>query len=272
MLKRPLRRILRVILFVLARAALEKHHPTVIAIVGEGKTGIVREAIYTAIKEKLPARRNLEAPNAEFVLPLTVLGVHEYPLSVFRWLIVLFRSAAQLLILPAHKNVLILEIEAPRREVFDYFWNITRPAILVQCGKTPTLTRHQTAPKTFTVRETGDLSGYLETAIRVAENLGIGRKDARESLKNLELPKARINILPAKSGGIVVDATYQYFPTSSQALEEILEALPGRKIFLHAGQNIPDDLKIKKGEIAVLTGPNRKLWTLITRLTKPQWT
>lgn len=260
------------ILFVLARAALEKHHPTVIAIVGEGKTGIVREAIYTAIKEMLPTRRNLEAPNAEFVLPLTVLGAREYPLTIFSWLAILLRSVAQILILPAHKNVLILEIETTRKEVFNYFWNITRPAILVRCGKTPLLSTKQTAPKTFTVRETGDLSGYLETAIRVAESLKIKREAAKESLKNLELPKARINILPSKNGGIVVDATYQYFPTNAEALEEILEALPGKKIFLAAGQDIPGDLKIKKGEIAVLTGLNRKLWTLIARLTKSQWT
>lgn len=272
MLKKPLRRVLRLILFGLARAALDKHHPTVVAIVGEGKTGIVREAIYTAIKEKLPARRNLEAPNAEFVLPLTILGAREYPLTILGWLIILFRSVAQLLLLPAYKNILILEIETTRKEVFDYFWNITRPAILVRCGKTPLLSTHQTAPQTFVVRETGDLSGYLETALRVAESLKVERRAAEKSLKNLELPRARINILPSKNGGIVIDATYQYFPTNSEALEEILEALPGKKIFLSADQDIPDDLKIKKGEVAVLTGPNRKLWTLIAKLTKPPWT
>ncbi len=271
MVKKILRRTLRTVLFVLARAALKKHHPTVVAIVGEGKTEIVREAIYTAIKEALPARRNLEAPNAEFVLPLTILGARNYPLSIPRWLSFLLRSALQLLLLPAHQNVLILEIGATRREVFDYFWNITRPAILVRCGKAPFLSPHQTAPKTFLVRETRDLSGYLETAVRVAEALKVKRRDAREALKKLELPKARINILPSRNGGIIVDATYHYYPPNPKALEEVLEALPGKKIFLTAGQEIPEDLKIKKGEVAVLTGSNRELWTLIARLTRTSW-
>src|SRR3990170_1351082 len=220
MLKKPLRRILRIILFFLARAALQKHRPTVIAIVGEGKTGIVREAIYTVLKRHFPTRRNLEAPNAEFVLPLAVLGAQEYPLTGAGWLRILVRSLGRLLLRPPYRHTLVLEIEYTRKETFDYFWNITEPRVLVVCGQTPFLSPHQTAEKVFHTRETPDLTGYLEVALKVAENLSISKKEARQNLQDFQLPKARINILPAKDGGMIVDATYHYLPPSSVALRE----------------------------------------------------
>lgn len=267
-----LRRILRVILFTLARITLEKHKPTVVAIVGEGKTEIAREAIYIALKNSLPARRNLEAPNAEFVLPLTILGANEYPTSFYGWLKILAKSIIQLLLLPPHKNTLILEIESTKKEIFNYFWNITRPTILVRCGKTPFLSSYRVTQKTFTIKETKDLSGYLKTAIKVAESLGVSRREAKESLKTFDLPKARINIFPSRNGGIVIDVTYQYFPTNPKALEEILEAIPGKKIFLSTNQKISEDLKIGRGEVAIITGPHQKMWPFIKGLAKVQWT
>lgn len=272
MLKKPFRRFLRLILFFLARAALKKHHPTVVAIVGEGKTGIVREAVYAAIKEKLPARRNLEAPDAEFVLPLTVLGASEYPFSALGWIRLILRSAGQLIFLPPHPNVLILEMGYARKEIFDYFWNITQPKILITCGAAPFLSADQTAPKSVRVEETADLSGYMRAAIKVAGYLGVSRPESQKNLRNFDLPRARINILPALGGGMVVDATYHYFPTSSEALDEILEALPGKKIFLYPGQSASGKLDIRKGEIAVLLGPRRRMTDLLTRLTQSSWT
>ena len=272
MIKKPLRRILRVILFFLARAALRKHQPTVVAIVGEGKTGIVREALYTILRKHFPTRRNLEAPNAEFVLPLAVLGAKEYPLTASGWLKILIRSSASLLLRPPYRHTLVLEIEYTRKETFDYFWDITQPKILVVCGQTPFLSPHQTAKKVFHTRETPDLTGYLEVALKVAENLGIPKKEARQNLQDFQLPKARINILPAKDGGMIVDATYHYLPPSSVALEEILEALPGRKIILSPQKDIPENLKIRRGEIAVVTGPYRKMWTYPAKLSDSPWT
>ena len=272
MLKKPLRRILRIILFFLARAALQKHQPTVVAIVGEGKTGIVREAIYTVLKKHFPTRRNLEAPNAEFVLPLAVLGAKEYPLTAVGWLRILIRSLGRLLLRPPYHHTLVLEIEYTRKDTFDYFWNITEPKVLVICGETPFLSRGQTAKHVFRTKETPDLSGYLDVALKVAQSFGISKKEAQEDLRDFRLPKARINILPAKDGGMIVDATYHYLPPSAVALEEVLEALPGRKIILSPQKDIPENIKVRRGEIAVVTGPHRKMWTYPAKLAKSPWT
>ncbi|OGC44787.1 hypothetical protein A2V54_01405 [candidate division WWE3 bacterium RBG_19FT_COMBO_53_11] len=272
MLKNPLRRLLRVILFFLARAALKKHRPTVVAIVGEGKTGIVREAIYSVLREHFPTRRNLEAPNAEFVLPLAVLGAREYPLTITGWLSILVKSLARLLLRPPYHHILVLEIEYTRKDVFDYFWNITEPEVLVICGETPFLSRGQTAQKIFRTKETPNLTGYLETALKVAQEFGIPKKEAQRNLQDFHLPKARIDILPAKDGGMIVDATYHYLPSSRVALEEVLEALPGRKIILSPQKEIPSNFKVHRGEIAVVTGPYRKMWTYLAKLSESPWT
>lgn len=270
-MRKPLRRILRLILFGLARWALKKHRPAVIAIVGEGKTAIVREAIYAALKNHLPVRRNLEAPDAEFVLPLTILGAKEYPLTALGWLGIISRSFGQLLFRSPHKHFLILEIGYARKEIFDYFWQITQPQVLVRCGKASYLGKDQTASQTFLVKETEDLSGYLKVALRIAKNFGISSKEAERSLIGLALPKARIRILPARAGGIVIDATYQYFPPSEEALDEVLEVLPGKKVVLSPKDHPDEDFEVKDGETVVLTGPTKKMWLLLARLAKVPW-
>lgn len=272
MFRKPLRRILRLILFALSRWALNKHEPTVIAVIGEGKTGIVREAIYGVLKNHFPTRRNLETPDAEFVLPLTILGAKEYPPTILRWFTTVTKSIGQLLFLPKHKHFLVLEIGYTRKEVFDYFWKITQPEVLVICGNAPYLSKTQTAPKTVKVKDSKDLSGYLEAASKVGKAFGIPLKDVKKALANFTLPKARIRVLPARDGGIVIDATYQYFPPKEEALDEILEALPGKKIIL-SPKDLPSTIQeVRDGEVVALTGSSKKMWSILLQLTRKPWT
>jgi len=271
MFGKPLRRGLRFILFWLAKWALKKHEPEVIAIVGDGKTAIVREAIYTVLKSRFPTRRNIEAPDAEFVLPLTILGTKRYPHSILEWVATVLKSVGQLITLPRHKHFLVLEIGYTRKEIFDYFWKITEPRVLVVSGSAPYLSQDQKAPDQIKVRETEDFKGYFNTAIKVAKIFGLSKKESEESLKNFSLPKARIRILPVKEGGIVVDATYEYFPPNQQALEEILESLPGKKIVLTPKNSLEKVKPIGQGEVAIVTGPSRKMWSFLLKLTKKQW-
>lgn len=271
MLKKPFRRTLRLVLFVLSRWALAKHKPVVIAIVGNGKTGIVREAIYAVLKKRFPTRRNLENPDAEFVLPLTILGAEDYPTSPAGWLMTIIKSAGRLILLPPSKHFLVLEIGYSNKEIFDYFWQISRPQVLVTCGQAPYLSKNQTAPKTFAVIETKDLKGYLETAIKVGESFKIKRKESEKKLENFSLPRPRIRILPAKGGGLIVDATYNYFPPNEGALDEILESFSGKKLLL-SERTATKPKEIKNGEVAVLVGPTRKMWPLLAQLAKQPWT
>ncbi len=271
MIKKPLRRALRLILFWLSRWALKKHEPKVITIVGEGKTAIVREAIYTILKTRFPTRRNIEYPDAEFVLPLTILGTKKYPRSILGWAATVLKSTAQLIILPKHKHFLVLEIGYARKETFDYFWKITNPKVLVVCGNAPYLSKDQKAKTQVKVTETEDLKGYFNAAARVAKLYGITKKEAESALLNFTLPKARIRVLPAKDGGVVVDASYEYFPPNQEALEEILEALPGKRTVLTPQDPVEKVKGAAKGEVAVVMGPSQKMGPVLLKLTKKSW-
>lgn len=271
--RKLLRRILRKILAHLSRWALEKHDPEIIAVVGEGKTGIAREAIYQALKRgRYPARRNIEAPDAEFVLPLIILGSHEYPRSYLGWLKVLAKALGLLLFRPSYKHLLVLEIGYSYKEIFDYFWELTRPSTLVICGTAPYLAEVPKPKHTIRIKETGTLEPYLKAAVKVAKLFGIKGKEAEEALSTLSLPSARIQILPSKGGGLIIDATYQYYPPSEESLDEVLEALPGKKIFFTP--KMPKRLEraeVKRGEVGVISGPKKKMWPLLLELIKTPW-
>ncbi len=269
------RRGVRIVLAGLSHWALRKHKPEVIAVVGEGKAGIAREAIYQVLKCDPPVRRNIETPDAEFVLPLVILGVEEYPCSYLSWLKTVAKAAGQLLFRPAYKHRLVLEIGYTNKKIFDYFWRITRPLVLVICGKAPYLSENQIAEHTFRIEPTEDIKPYLRTAIEVAKIFGIHKEAAQKELAKFSLPPARIRIIAARAGGLLIDATYQYYPPSKRTLNEILEALPGRKIFLDP--NSPKRLRskppqIKKGEIGVLLGEKKAMWPVILELAKTPWT
>ena len=273
MVRNALRRILKQFLFGLSRWAVDKHRPTVIAVVGEGKTAVAREAIYTALKDKFPTRRNLEAPYADFALPLTVLGAGSYPTSIWEWKKTLFRTLVQLAILPRYKHVLVLEIGYIRKETFDYFWKIVHPNVLVVCGAAPYLSPNQKAPVTIKVKEPGNLENYLQSAKDVAKALGMKPKDIQKQLANFKLPRARIRVIPTKFGGILIDATYQYFPPDKKAVEEVLKAFPGKRIEI-SPQNLSAGIaqaEKKRGATVVLAGPYVKMWPAITTLAHYPW-
>lgn len=271
------RRGLRKMLFCLSHWALRKHRPQVIAVVGEGKTGIAREAIYQVLKKgRYPVRRNIEAPEAEFVLPLIILGAEEYPHSYLGWLKVLLKSLGQLILRPAHEHLLVLEIGYSNKEIFDFFWKLTHPSVLVICGEAPFLAATQRAKHTIKVAETGNLKPHLGAAVKVAKLFDIKEEKAHEALAHFSLPTARIRILPSKASGIVVDATYQYYPPSEEALDEILAALPGKRIFfdpktLRQAQGKLIKSEIKKGEVGILLGPKKKMWPILLELAKVPW-
>jgi len=119
--KKLLRRVGRTVLKHLSRAVLNRHRPKVIAIVGDGPTAIAREAIYTVLKEKYPTRRNLESPEAEFSVPLTIFGAKTYPRSLGHWLNLTIKTVLQILVLKPYFHFLILELNATNLRILD-FW------------------------------------------------------------------------------------------------------------------------------------------------------
>lgn len=271
---KPLRRLGRRILFFLAQKTLAKHKPDVIAIVGSGATSVAKEAIYTVLKQKYPVRRNLEEPYAEFVVPLTILGEKSYPQNIFEWVILTFRNLGRLFVLPSHKNILILELTTSKKEIFDYWWKLCNPKILVIIGSELNLKGLQKPKITFAVLEKGlSLTPYFGVAKKIGKKYRISEKEAEDALAHFEFPHPRIKILQGKLQNLIVDATHHFFPPPKESLTEILSHLPGEKIFLDEKTRLHQGFGGRaKNKIIVIQGQKKKMWETLLGLTGHPWT
>lgn len=279
--KKPLRRVGRIILKYLSRSVLNKHRPKVIAVVGDGPTSIAREAIYTVLKEKYPARRNLESPEAEFSVPLTIFGAKTYPQSLGQWLSLVVKTGLQILVLKPYFHFLILELNAADSQILDFWLKITRPDIIVGVGNLPNhpqLTAEQVVK--IPQYETEFLTQFLETAAQIGEVFNIGSETARLSLEKFELPQGRLKFAAGKDGRFIIDSTYYFFPPPRQAINELLKDLSGKKIVLvnkalqEKGIQVATPMdpaafasQIEKAEVVVVRGPRQQFQPILDYLT-----
>ena len=258
-----LRRGLRIILKQLTRAVLAKHKPKIIALVGESQTAIAREALYTVLHEHFPTRRSIEAPEAEFVIPLTIFGANTYPQSIFGWLKVLAKTAAQAIFFKPHFHILILEMTTGLTEILDYWLEITKPNILITCGKHPpsAYITEETAIRLPKVRN-GYLKPYRKLALKIGLEFGVPEKEILDGLSKFSLPSPRIRILPGEAGNLIIDATYKYFPPSVKCLEEVLVPLSGNKLWIRSLKDW-QEAKVEPKDVIVILGPRKELLEVV---------
>lgn len=250
---------LRKILKILTEWTLRKHDPQIIALVGQKGTTIARETLYTILHQNYPTRRSIEAPEAEFVIPLTVFGTEYYPKNIFEWLKVIVKTILQLIFLEKHSNILILEMTTKRTEILDYWLEITKPDLVITCGNhPPSHYFNQETAVSLNVDKQPSLQPYMDLAVKAGEKFGLDKQEVKQSLENFSLPEARIRLHPGKKGGLVVDATYNYFPPSRQSLEEILESFTGRKVWIRSERDW-EVKEIKEDDTIVIIGPRQKL-------------
>ncbi len=219
----------------LAKRTIAKHNPLIIAVIGNGSTSIAREVIYAALNEALPGRRNLELPEAEFSVPLTILDYPGYPQSILGWLWLLVKTSLQLWSIKPYKHLLVLEMQPLSSQVLDYWLEITQPQFVVQVGALGANghSRIQGGWEKLSVDEGGN-QDVLEPYIRVAKELGtklhIDDLDVELGLESLDFPEPRVRFWRSKAGGNVIDATYYYFPIRLESVLEIAESFEGNPI------------------------------------------
>lgn len=262
-----LRRGLRIVLRHLTQAVLKKHKPKIIALVGESQTAIAREALYTVLHEHFPTRRSIEAPEAEFVIPLTIFGTDSYPQNIYAWLKILVKTVAQTIFFKPHFHILILEMTTGLTEILNYWLEITKPDILITCGRHPQsgYITEETAIRLPKVRN-GYLKPYKKLALKIGQELAIPEKEILDGLSKFSLPAPRIKILPGEKGNLVIDATYKYFPPPLKSLEEVLAPLSGNKVWIRC----PKDWKeaeVKPQDVVVILGPRKELLEVIEEAT-----
>jgi hypothetical protein len=216
-----LRPILRQVLLLLTKGVLAKHKPQIIAVTGEGETSIVRELVFTAVNSSYPARRNLETPEAEFSVPLTVLGYKSYPRNLFHWMWVIIKSALQLIIFKSHFHFLILELDTVNLEVQDFWLKALKPKLVIEAGSPcKVITGTQVLKIPVDKKSAVPYKGLIHA---VGNYLDIDSQLIDVVLESVNLAEPRIRFLKGQNSALVIDATHYYFPISLKAVLELVD-------------------------------------------------
>lgn len=216
----------RQIIGFLAKQTLLKHNPTVIAIVGDGPTSIMREVMYSALKEGIPTRRNLELPESEFSIPITILNYPHYPTWVGAWCWLFIKTALQLLKIRPYKHALVLEMHPLNQRAWDYWQQLIQPTAVIKIGEFSYVNRIES----INLQSDASVDRMKEVATQLAERFDIEDLDIELGLETLTFPAGRIRFLRAKFDGIVIDSTYYYFPIRLESVLEVANAFEGRKV------------------------------------------
>jgi len=263
-MKYYLRPIARSVLRILVKITLFKHKPEIVAIIGSGQTSIAREVIYTVLKEKYPnVRRNLETPEAEFSVPLTILGYPSYPENFLEWFFTLIKLTLQTLLLKPHKHLLVLELSSIHQEIQNYWIQTIKPKTTVEIS--------------YDLPSKDYLRPFFKKAKEVAKEFNLSKEEIKTGLNRVILPTSKIRFFKGKNRSFIVDASHYYFPAPLDSVLEIVRGLEGRKIAYAKGfeKNAlkelgfrinPSKYKPKKNDVVVVRGQKMKINPVIKEL------
>ncbi len=225
MIKKLFRKPYRKILTWLTLRTLVKHNPTVIAVMGDGQTSIGREMIYDLIKQKFPVRRNLESPEAEFSVPLTVLGYPTYPDNYPEWIWVLIKSYFLVRKNPSYRHFLILELNFMDPEILSHWLKILKPETALIVGSVPVDYSEFGIKKIVKITDIHpeDILKPFEMAVhQIGRFYRLEPQEIEQAIKNFSLPSSKIRFYPGKNSSVLIDATHYYLPVRLDAVLELV--------------------------------------------------
>lgn len=282
LLRQPFRRYLRNITI----QTLNKHEPSVIAVMGNGQTAYAREAIYYALNPFAPVRRNVESPEAEFSVPLTIIGYPSYPANIMEWIkFVLYVSIAAKKIKP-YKHILILELNSQKQEILEFWLEAIKPEVGVIVGSTPvdysTLGLLKLVKITDTNNE-NNFGGAKMAALQIAKFFRFDQSITEEALEKMEPPVAKVNMLPGKNESWILDTTYNYLPIKIEAVFELVDPQASRVVLISSNKsdikkfkrnasfkNIiinPKNFSPQKNDYIIVRGRKQDTFSIIETLT-----
>jgi len=247
-----------------------KHKPIIYIITGSGETSLVREYLYESIKDILPTRRNIEKPEAEFSIPLTIFGEFDYPKNLLKWVRIYLLTILRIIYFKPYKHVLILEINSINQKILQKWLPILDPENIFVIGNIANINPHY-KNKVIKIQNDKDFTTSISKEIGnfVSSKYNIKPEQIVSKQQNIA-PISKINFAKTRYGNIVIDASYFQFPPQVKSIEEIIDVFPGTKKLIG---NIPPSwsknkfiksLKIinsfdkaKKEDILILVG-NRK--------------
>ncbi|HUT96051.1 MAG TPA: UDP-N-acetylmuramoyl-tripeptide--D-alanyl-D-alanine ligase [Candidatus Paceibacterota bacterium] len=137
-----MRKILQKILKILAKIALNKYKPVVIAITGSvGKTS-TKEAIYSVLKSHFGekrVRRNYRNYNNEFGVPLTIFNLETAGRSIFLWIPKFIKMFWMIIFRVNYPDFLILEMGADKPGDIKYLLDFVhyKVGVITAVGEIP---------------------------------------------------------------------------------------------------------------------------------------
>ncbi len=262
LLRRPARALLKLITL----AVIKKHKPTIVAILGDGHTSIARELIYQVLSAQHPVRRNLESPEAEFSVPLAILGYPNYPTNYYEWLKMVGKTTVQIFTIAPYEHFLVLELNSVKPDILKYWLEITTSQSVVSAntvvviGKTPIEYQKYNFKKVIKIanNEYLDLLGPVKIAANeIGKFYKIDPKNIDIALNSSSLPPSKIRFLDGTNGSLVIDATHYYYPTNLEAVIELvsLEDIQREKSSLVIYSQSKEDQDILKKH-------SPELWTI----------
>ncbi len=206
-----------------------KHKPVIYIITGSGETSLVRESLYSSIKNISPTRRNIEKPEAEFSIPLTIFGEFRYPKSLLSWIQIYFQTLLRIVYLNPYKHTIILEINSINQKILDNWLPILNPENILVIGNISNLNPNF-IKRTINITNSENIIEEISTQITdfVSLKYKIDRQEIHKQHNNIT-PISKINFAKSKFGNIVIDASYFQFPPQIKSVEEIIELFPGTK-------------------------------------------
>ncbi len=166
------RKLLKIILKVLAARVVDRYKPVVVGITGSVGKSTAKEAIYAVLSRRFWARKNAENLNNEFGVPSAVLGV-DFSAAWLDKLANLCRAFWVAFGWPAAKypKILVLELAADRAGDIKYLTDIVKPSVgvVTAVGETPVHVEFYASPQEV-AREKSRLISCLPAAGRAILN------------------------------------------------------------------------------------------------------
>jgi len=226
MLKKILRKPYRKILTRLTKAIIKKHNPSIVVVMGDGQTSVGREIIYSILKTNFPVRRNLESPEAEFSVPLTVMGYLKYPQNIFEWVVVTLKFYFSLKTKPPYKHFLVLELNFTDKDILTHWLLTLQPEAALIVGSVPIDYSELGISKVVKISNSHPediLQPFHMAAIQMGRYFRLDKQEVEEALKNFTFPSSKIRIFPGKNGSIIVDGTHFQLPINLTSVLEVMQ-------------------------------------------------
>lgn len=242
----------------LAKKALEKHQSTIIAVMGDGQTSIAREITYQLLKNNFPVRRNIESPEAELSIPLTVLGYPKYPTNYFEWFKVILKNYFSLKKQISYHHYLILELNFVDPNLLDFWLMLLKPETVLIVGNVPLDYSNYDFKKIVKITSVPNqdiLGSFKIAAKQIGRFYGISSEEIDKAIDTFSLPEAKIRYFPGENHSTIIDATHLYFPINLEAVLDLVEnEKENSRVVVFTGNK--DDLKKIKNKNFLVNPPN----------------